>query len=130
MPLCGFNKKMLEGLTAFQEGLVEHGLYERSRTTGQTVEKRLEEELSDMGRFSVETHRIENPELRALTESLSMYARSFYTLAKRKGLENYKQTAKAVTNFFVEMDKKFYGELQGKGEDMRQLAEYLNEVTV
>ena len=53
MPLCGFNQKMLEGLVAFQEGLVEHGLYERSRETGQTYEQRLEEELADMDRFSL-----------------------------------------------------------------------------
>jgi len=135
MALCGFNQKMLEGLASFQEGLVEHGLFERSRETGQTVEERLQEELSDMGRFSVETHRIEDPELRAITESLSKYAQAFYRLARRKGLDNYKETARAVTDFFVEMDRIYYGERQGEGlqgqpNDMRQLTEYLNEVKV
>ena len=109
---------------------MEHGLIERSKTTGQTVEERLEEELSDIGRFSVETHRIEDPELRALTDGLAQYAQAFYKLARRKGLDNYKQTARAVNDFFVEMDRKFYGELQGKPGDMRQLAEHLNKVGV
>ena len=130
MPMCGFSQKMLEGLASFQEGLVEHGLFERSRETGQTVEERLQEELSDMGRFSVETHRIENPELRALTESLSKFAQSFYKLARKKGIDNYKQTAKEVNNFFIEMDAKFYGELQGKPEDMKKLAEHLNAYSI
>ncbi|HLC54818.1 MAG TPA: hypothetical protein VJK07_04320 [Candidatus Nanoarchaeia archaeon] len=121
---------MLEGLRVFQEGLVEHGLFQRSKETNQTVQERLEEELSDMGRFSVETHRIENPELRALTESLSKFAQSFYKLARKKGIDNYKQTAKEVNNFFIEMDAKFYGELQGKPEDMKKLAEHLNAYSI
>lgn len=125
MPMCGFNQKMLEGLAAFQEGLVEHGLYERSRETGQTYEQRLEEELSDMDRFSVEMDRINDPEMRDITRGLSTFARAFYKLARRKGLDNYQQTAQAVNDYFVEMDRKFYGELQGKQNDMRQLVEHL-----
>ena len=132
MPLCRFSQKMLEGLLALQEGLVEHGLFERSRETGQTYEERLKEELSDMGRFSPEMHRISDPEMRDITVGLSTFARAFYKLARRNGLDNYKQTAQRVNAFFVEMDKVYYGEkqgegLQGKPGDMRQLAEHLNE---
>ena len=128
MPMCGFNEKMLEGLVAFQEGLVEHGLIERSKKTNQTVQERLEEELSDMGRFSVEMPKITDSEMRDLTIGLSTFAKAFYRLARRKGLDNYKQTAKGVNNFFIEMDAKFYGELQGKPEDMKELAIYLNTI--
>lgn len=135
MPMCGFSQKMLEGLVAFQEGLVEHGLYERSRETGQTYEERLEEELSDMGRFSLEMSRISDPEMREITIGLSTFARAFYKLARRKGLDNYKETVQAVNDFFVEMDRKYYGEkpgegLQGRPNDMGRLAEYLNKVEV
>lgn len=130
MPLCGFNKKMLEGLAAFQEGLVEYGLYERSRETGQTYDQRLEEELSNMDRFSVEMDTIQDPEMREITLGLSTFARAFYKLAKRKGLNNYQETAQAVNDYFTEMDRKFYGELQGKQDDMRQLVEHLNKLSV
>ena len=135
MPLCGFSQKMLEGLASFQEGLVEHGLFERSKETGQTYEERLNEELSDMDRFSPEMHRLSDPEMREITVGLSTFARTFYRLARRKGLDNYKETARAVNDFFVEMDRVYYGERQGEGlqgqpNDMRQLAEYLNEVKV
>jgi len=130
MPFCGFNQKMLEGLAAFQEGLVEHGLYECSRETGQTYEQRLEEELSDMDRFSSEMGNIQDPEMREITLGLSMFARAFYKLARRKGLDNYQQTTQAVNDYFVEMDRKFYDELQGKSDDMSRLVDHLNEVSV
>ena len=135
MPMCGFNEKMLEGLAALLEGLVEHGLYERSKETGQTYEERLNEELSDMDRFSSEMHRISDPEMRDITVGLSTFARAFYRLARRKGLDNYKETAQAVNDFFVKMDRMYYGErrgegLQGQPGDMKQLAEYLNGVGV
>ena len=135
MPMCGFDKKMLEGLAAFQEGLVEHGLYQRSRETGQTYEERINEELSDMDRFSVEMDRISDPEMRDITKGLSTFARAFYKLARRKGLDNYKETIQAVNDFFVEMDRVYYGEkqgegLQGKPNDMRDLVEHLDKYLV
>lgn len=130
MPLCGFNQKMLEGLVAFQEGLVEHGIHERSRETGQTYEQRVEEELSDMDRFSNETPRINDPEMKDIIVGLSTFAEAFYRLARRNGLDNYQQTAQVVNDYFVEMDRKFYKELQGKQNDMKQLVEHLNGMTV
>jgi len=39
MPLCGFNEKMLEGIKAFNEGLVEHGLKFRSEKNGETIDQ-------------------------------------------------------------------------------------------
>ena len=135
MPMCGFNEKMLEGLTAFQEGLVEHGLYERSKETDQTYDQRLNEELSDMDRFSEEMERINDSEMRDITKGLSTFARAFYRLARRKGLDNYRETVQAVNDFFVEMDRVYYGEkrgegLQGKANDLRDLANHLNTVRV
>ena len=135
MPMCGFNKKMLEGLLAFQEGLVEHGLYERSKATSQTYEERLNEELSDMNRFSREMNRITDPEMRDITNGLSTFARAFYKLARKKGLDNYRETASSVNAFFVEMDRVYYGErrgegLQGKPNAMRDLADHLDKIKV
>ena len=120
MPMCGFNQKMLEGLVAFQEGLVEHGLYGRLRETGQTYEQRLEEELSDMDRFFKEVRRINDLEMRDIVVGLSTFAKAFYKLVRRKGLDNYQQTARAVNDYFIEMDRKFYGELQGQPDDMKK----------
>lgn len=135
MPLCGFNEKMLKGLRDLQEGLIEHGLYVRSKETGQTYEERLNEELSDMKRFSGEIERITDPELRDITKGLSTFAGASYRLARRKGLDNYRETVQAVNDFFVEMDRVYYGERQGEGlqgklNDMRDLADHLNKVSI
>ncbi len=54
---------------------------------------------------------------------------------KRKGLDNYQETARRVNDFFVEMDRMYYGEkkgegLQGKPNDMRDLTDHLNGIVV
>lgn len=130
MPLCGFNQKMLEGLIAFHEGLIEHGLVERSGIKGQPIEGILEKEITDMERFLKETDKIADPEIREITEALTKYAKAFYNLVKREGVSNHKQIIKSLNNLYAKMDNKFYSELEGKPEDMKQLAEYINEIEV
>jgi len=83
-----------------------------------------------MSRFMKEIHRIKDPELRELTETLTKYACAFYKLVNKRGINNYKKTIQALNKFFWEMDNKYYTELEGKPEDMKQLAEYLNEIKV
>ncbi len=127
MPLCGFNKKMIQGLSAFHEGLVEHGLIERSRLKGSSIEATLQKEHQDMARFLLETHRIQDPEVREVTEALTRYAKALYQLVDKKGVRDYKNTVSLLRDLYVKMDNKFYSELEGKPDDMRRLAEYLNE---
>ena len=83
-----------------------------------------------MARFQKEMHRIKDPELRELTETLTKYACAFYKLVNKRGINNYKKTIQALNKFFWEMDNKYYEELEGKSDDMKQLAEYLNEIKV
>jgi len=130
MPLCGFNQKMFEGLTAFHEGLVEHGLVDRSRIRGESINQTIEREISDMDRFLGEIRRIKDPQIRDPLEFLTRYAKSFYLIVQRDGVKNYEQTIQRLRNLYVEMDSKFYRELEGRPNDMVQLAEYLNGVGV
>jgi hypothetical protein len=130
MPLCGFNQKMLEGLVAFNEGLVEHGIVERSRIRGQSTDETLQRELSDMNRFLGETNNLADPQVRDLTEALTNYAKAVYKIIARQGIDNYKQTVKALNEFYVKMDDKFYRDLEGKPQDMKKLVQYLNKVGV
>ena len=130
MPLCGFNQKMLEGFIALHEGLVEHGLVERSRIRGQSVDQTLQRELSDIDRFLGEIDNLTDPEVRELTEALTNYARAFYKLIEREGIDKYRQTIRALNQFYVKMDDKFYKDLEGKSGDMKNLVSYLNEVGV
>ncbi len=60
MAICGFNEKMLKGLSAFNEGLVEYGLLYRSKQNGESVEQGIKREISDMTRLLSELHRIDD----------------------------------------------------------------------
>ena len=129
MPFCGFNEKMLQGMSGFQNGLVEHGIIDRSEKKKQSFEETMNKELSDMSRFMKEIYRIKNPELRELTEALTSYACAFYKLIRKRGIKNYKDTIQFLNKFFWEMDDKYYSELEGKPEDMKKLALHLNAIS-
>ena len=126
MPLCGFNQKMLQGLQAFHEGLVEHGLIERSQKKGTSIESTLQKELNDMDRFLRETPTIENPELRKVIESLTIYARSLYQLIEKGGFAQHPTTLTSLLAIYEGMDRTYYTELEGKPDDMKNLVTYFN----
>ena len=75
-------------------------------------------------------HRIKDPEIRELTEALTKYASAFYKLVNKRGINNYKKIIQDINKFFWEMDNKYYTELEGKPEDMKQLAEHLNKIKI
>ena len=134
MPVCGFNDKMLEGINDFNEGLVEHGLEYRGKQNGETISQGINRELSDMLRLGPELSRIENVPKRVITQGLVTYAQGFYLLMREKGLANnpdqYKHFIQEVNQYFKAMDEKYYGELEGKPDDMKQLATYLNKLNI
>jgi hypothetical protein len=128
MPMCGFNQKMIKGLTGFQNGLVEHGIIARSKKKQQSYDETVKKELDDMSRFMKEMHRIKDPNMRELTEALTKYACAFYKLVHKKGIDNYKDTIKFLNKFYFEMDNKYYSELEGESDDMKKLAIHLNDL--
>ena len=50
MPLCGVNKKMIEGISVFAEGIFEETL-KRSREQKITLEEAFKNEIKDLGIF-------------------------------------------------------------------------------
>ncbi len=131
MPLCGFNEKMLEGLTAFNEGLVEYGLIERSSKNNETLDQALKREISDMTRLLLEIPKIEDSAKRVLTEGILKYAMGVYLLIRNGDIKkNYKKVIQNISKYFHSMDNKFYSELAGKSDDMKQLAQYLNKINL
>lgn len=127
MALCGFNEKMLNGITAFNEGLVEHGLNYRSEKNGETIDQAIKREISDMARLLLETHKIEDSAKRTLTEGLIKYAMGFYLIMRSKDIGSYKEVVKNIGEYFFFMDDKYYSELEGSSEDMKILAELLDK---
>lgn len=126
MPLCGFNQKMLDGLSAFNEGLVEHGLIERSKLKQRNAEDTLKTELSDMNKFLTETANLNDPKLRKIVEGLTIYAQGVYELIQETDVDKYKILARKLSNYFSKMDSKYYSELEGKPYRMKELVNYLN----
>jgi RNA processing factor Prp31 len=130
MPLCGFNQKMIEGLEDFHEELVEHGILGRSTRKNQSIDTTIKNELNDMKRFIGEMNSIKDPKVRSIVRNLAKYANSFYELVNDRGIDNYKNTIRNISTLYFEMDKKFYGDLEGKSHDMKQLAQYLNNIRI
>ena len=126
MPMCGFNQKMLDGLRAFNEGLVEHGLIDRSERKRQTIEETLGAELTDMQRFLAETHALSDPRIRKVVEGLTGYAQGVYQLMQGQEVSKYQELARTLNGLFSAMDSKYYSELEGKPDDMKQLVQFLN----
>ena len=127
MPLCGFNEKMLKGLSAFNEGLVEHGLKYRSELNDETIDQAIKREISDMTRLLSEIHRIDDNAKRILTEGIAKYAMGFYLIMRKNNIEDYKEIVRRIGEFFHYMDDKYYSELEGKPDDMKELAESLDK---
>lgn len=130
MPLCGFNEKMLKGLSAFNEGLVEHGLKYRSELNGETIDQAIKREISDMTRLLSEIHRIDDNAKRILTEGIAKYAMGFYLIMRKNNIEDYKEIVAKIGEYFYHMDDKYYSELEGKPDDMKELAESLDKIEI
>ena len=127
MPLCGFNEKMLKGLAEFNEGLVEYGLQHRSELNGETIDQAIRREISDMTRLFLEINRIDDSSKRVLTEGIAKYAMGFYLIMRKKNINNYKEVIGQIGQYFKTMDDKYYSELEGNPDDMKELVEYLNK---
>lgn len=127
MPLCGFNEKMLKGLSAFNEGLVEHGLKYRSEKNNETIDQAIKREISDMTRLLSEIHRIDDNAKRVLTEGIAKYAMGFYLIMRKSNIDDYKEVVEKIGEYFQYMDDKYYSELEGNPDDMKELTESLDK---
>ena len=126
MPMCGFNQKMLDGLRAFNEGLVEHGLIQRSQRKQQTIDDTLSAELADMDRFLAKTSAISDSRVRKIVEGLTTYAQGVYELMQGQDVSKYKGMVETLNHLMNSMDSKYYSELEGKPDDMQQLVRYID----
>jgi hypothetical protein len=123
-------QKMVEGLSAFNEGLVEHGLIDRTAKNGETIDQGIKREISDMARLMQEIHRIDDAAKRVLTEGLVKYAMGFYLLMRSKDVDTYKEVVEKIAEYFHYMDSTYYTELEGQPDDMKKLAEFLNQFSL
>ena len=78
MPLCGFDKKMIDGITKFSEGLRDHGLVERSSKSGISLDEQLERELAEMEAFLAHVDSIADKNMRDVVIGLTRQARGYF----------------------------------------------------
>jgi hypothetical protein len=50
----------------------------------------------------------------------------FYLIMRSKNIEGYKEVIEKINEYFHFMDDKYYSELEGKPEDMKELVELLD----
>lgn len=130
--MCGFNKNMEIALNAFSKELVDFGLISRTNKNAESIDQGIKRELSDMTRMLAELHRIDDADKRFMTEGIIKYAIGFYMKMRKLNVEGklaseYVSTVEKIGKYFEAMDAKFYGELEGKSEDMKELIEFLNQ---
>lgn len=130
MPLCGFTDEMLSSLKKFNSELVRYGLEQRSRENDESIEHALRREISDMSRLLMEIDRIDDSAKRVLTEGMVKYALGFYLLVRKSGIKDAEVLNKSIIEYFRYMDDVYYASLEGRSEDMRDLAELLNKKEV
>ena len=51
----------------------------------------------------------------------------FYLIMRKNNIDDYKQVIDKISDYFFHMDDKYYGELEGKADDMKELTEFLNK---
>ena len=130
MPLCGFTDEKLTSLKRFNSELVRYGLEHRSQENNESIEHALRREISDMSRLLMEIDRIDDSAKRMLTEGMVKYALGFYLLVRKSGIKSAGILNNDIIEYFRYMDDVYYASLEGKSEDMRELADLLNEKRV
>jgi len=130
MALCGFNKTMLEALNSFNQELINFGLISRTNKNNETLDQGIKREISDMARLLHESHRISDTGKRLMTEGLVTFVQGFYITTRKNGVEKSKDTIENIGKFFEAMDSKYYGELDGKPEDMKELIKFLDKIEI
>src|SRR3989344_9679900 len=112
MPLCGFNKKMLDGIKMFADGALEHGIIERSQKRGVSIDEQFKKEFEEMDVFLKETEKIDKSYLRKQITGATLLARGIYE-ENQGSIEKYIQTTSNMINLFRDMDDHFYTNLNG-----------------
>ena len=133
MPVCGFNQKMLEGLSTFAEGLFDQAI-KRSREDSLSLEDSLKQEIREMDVFREILDSKDERKLQVL-KGITLIAQELY----RQGLattpeEIRKRFFAAVAeekDFCVKLDNEYYENLRpnfGPFEALQRLSPWIDEV--
>lgn len=112
MPLCGFNKKMIDGLRQFSEGLYDQAEI-RAREDKISLRESFDNEITEMDIFQQILSKKDFIRLQALI-GVAHLAQSLYR--NGQGLdapkEKFFEAFEEQLDFFIELDDKYYKELR------------------
>ena len=112
MPLCGFNKKMIDGLRQFSEGLYDQAEI-RAKEDKISLRESFDNEIAEMDIFRQILSKKDFVRLQALI-GVTHFAQSLYR--KGQGLDHPKEkffeAFEKQLGFFIELDDKYYKELR------------------
>ena len=83
-----------------------------------------------MTRLLSEIHRIDDNDKRILTEGIAKYAMGFYLIMRKNNIEDYKEIVEKIGEYFHYMDDKYYSELEGNPDDMKELVKSLDKKNI
>jgi len=126
---------MADGLSAFNEALVEYWLIDRSKKNNETIDQAIKREISDMTRMLFEIHTIKDTAKRMMTEWTIKHVIWFYLLMRKNNLkhgslDDYKIIVKNIEEYFLYMDDMYYSQLEWFPDDMEELVHLLDKKTI
>lgn len=135
MPLCGFDKQMLDGLDSFYRGLAR-AVIRKSKEKNVTVEEAISLELKDMDNFLRELVLLDDGLNKHKLVGITHYARAFYLGVLRYSKEKDMLIKDAMGHqisetrkFLFDIDNYYYQYLEGKtGKPMLELVHYIQRM--
>lgn len=133
MPLCGFDKQMLDGLSMFYEGLAE-AVIRKSKANEITMVQAIETEIKEMNEFVDELSGLHDVLARQKLIGITNYAQSFYQEilkrnehSKRDIRQIMEEIIKETRNFLFMVDKMYEEHFRQKSSPMKELVSWINK---
>ena len=134
MPMCGFDKPMLDGLDLFYRGLAD-AVIRRSKEDRISVEKAIDLELEDMNEFIQELTKLTTELDKHKLIGLTNYGKSFYLGALERSKQKGILIEKAMDNeiketraFLYSVDDQYYKHLKGKKDSpIKELVQWMEK---
>jgi len=133
MPLCGFDKEMLDGLDMFYNGLAE-AVTRKSKLQNITIVQAIEAEIEEMNEFISELSNVGNELLNQRLAGIASYALSFYSETLKRHKETKEDINKIIKkvlletrNFLFEFDKMYEEYFRKTNSPMKELISWINK---
>ncbi len=128
MAMCGFNKKMLEGIKTFLDGAIEYGIIDRAKNKGISVDEQVKSELHEISQWNYYSRNIYDGPTQKQIEGLGLLVGGTFEKDQKRGISNYKTNHVSDAKLLKDIDDYFYNDLKGDAKNMPKLFEYVNGI--